>query len=344
MYMSFETGIKCIDWIFDNVPAGKDKIEISFIGGEPLLEYDMLKKLVEYTESHEHSVPYNFFAMTNGTLLNEEMKEWFSERKDCFKLGLSLDGNRDTQNHNRPNSFDRIDIGFFIDNWNPPSVKMTLSEYSLHNLASDIIFLHSKGFAIHGVNLFEGDFDWSKDEYIKTLVLQFKELVDFYVGNNTLQPCQLFGRSLQNCELLSKQMKKSCGMGHETIFFDVDGQIYPCTFVSPMTFSKKELEGLSEFDLTDASNFNDQYCIDNCYIHPICTCCYAENYKLCGSLNNRNKSKCRIQKLVALFLADLHSKRILKDRNIYDDTTLFYLIESIKKIRSVYLDEFMEYL
>jgi len=342
--MSFETGKKCIDWIFDNVPAEKSKIEISFIGGEPFLEFEMLKKLVEYTESNKYNIPYNFFAMTNGAILTAEMKEWLAKKSDCFKLGLSLDGGKDTQDHNRSNSFDKIDIDFFTKYWKSASVKMTLSEYSFHNLAADIKFLHSKGFSIHGVNLFEGDFDWSKDEYIQILVPQFKELVDFYAEHNDLQPCQLFGRSLHNCELLSKQMKKTCGMGHETIFFDVDGQIYPCPFVTPMTFSKEELDGILQFDLTDPRNFNDQYCIDNCYIHPICSCCYAENYKLCGSLNDRNKSKCRIQKLTALFLADLHSKRILKDKSTYDNTTLYYSIDAIKKIRSIYLDEFKDYL
>jgi hypothetical protein len=54
----------------------------------------------------------------------------------------------------------------------------------------------------------------------------------------------------------------------------------------------------------------------------------------------RDKSKCRIQKLIALFIADMQAKRIQKNPKWYDDTTLYYTIEAVKKIRALYLDEF----
>ncbi len=57
---------------------------------------------------------------------------------------------------------------------------MTLSEFSLPRLADNIKFVHSLGFNnINGVNLAEGSFDWSKDEYITIMAHQLKELVDF---------------------------------------------------------------------------------------------------------------------------------------------------------------------
>jgi hypothetical protein len=57
----------------------------------------------------------------------------------------------------------------------------------------------------------------------------------------------------------------------------------------------------------------------------------------------RNKSKCRIQKLLALFVADMQAKRIQKNPKRYDDTTLYHTIEAIQKIRALYLDEFKEF-
>lgn len=64
----------------------------------------------------------------------------------------------------------------------------------------------------------------------------------------------------------------------------------------------------------------------------------------CKTFKIRDKSKCRIQKLIALFVADLHAKRILKDKTQYDEKILYGLIESIKKIRSLYLSDFSKWL
>lgn len=64
----------------------------------------------------------------------------------------------------------------------------------------------------------------------------------------------------------------------------------------------------------------------------------------CKTFNIRDKSKCRIQKLIAIFVAHLHAKRILKDKTQYDEKILYGLIESIKKIRSLYLSDFSKWL
>ena len=132
-----------------------DKIEISLIGGEPLLEFPLIQELTKYTCEKYPQDNYIFFAITNGTLLTAEMKAWFQERKDKFVLGLSLDGTPDTHNHNRCGSFKSIDLDFFKNTWPKQGVKMTLTEYSLQNLAENIKYIHSAGFdIIKGVNLF----------------------------------------------------------------------------------------------------------------------------------------------------------------------------------------------
>ena len=170
--MNFDTAKECIDWIFHNIPDyATDGVEIGFIGGEPLIEFDLLKQIFSYVSSKYNDVEHIFYATTNGTLLNSEMKEWFSAHRNCFVLGLSLDGAKETHDVNRSGSFDSIDFDFFLKNWPEQGVKMTLSEYSLPRLAENIKFIHGLGFKhINGVNLAEGSFDWSKEEYIKILI------------------------------------------------------------------------------------------------------------------------------------------------------------------------------
>jgi radical SAM protein with 4Fe4S-binding SPASM domain len=347
--MSFATAKNVIDWIFTHVPDYADEVVIDFIGGEPLLKFKLIKEIVSYVDNKRPEVPYVFFADTNGTVLTTEMKKWLLENKNIFKLGLSLDGRKSTHDHNRSNSFDSIDIDFFIHNYPEQGIKMTLSEYSLYHLADDIKYIHSLGFKeIDGVNLAEGTFDWNKDEYISLLIPQLKSLVDFYVENANVKPCALFQREIDICESQIKKRAKYCGTGIGTPFFDIDGKMYPCSYMTPMSFLQNELTAILKTDFSDDELFIDNECFDNCYIYPICPTCSGTNYMVNKSFNKRNKNKCRIQKLVALFIADLLAKRLVKSGGLFDsikdDTKLYYTIEAIKKIRVLYLDEFKYYL
>ena len=99
----------------------------------------LIKKVYDYTLAKYSNESFIFYATTNGALLNDEMKSWFSAHKDTFVLGLSLDGTPDTHNYNRSNSYDKIDIDFFKNTWPIQGVKMTISEYTLKDLADNVI-------------------------------------------------------------------------------------------------------------------------------------------------------------------------------------------------------------
>jgi len=342
--MSLDTAKSCIDWIFNNIPEyASGGVEVAFIGGEPLLEFELIKKIFEYTTKKYLNIPKIFFATTNGTCLTNEMKEWFTAHKQCFWLGLSLDGTRETHNHNRSNSFDSIDFDFFLKNWNLQEIKMTISEYSLSRLAKNIKFVHSLGFNnIGGVNLAEGCFDWEGDEHIRTLIPQLSELVDFYVKNDNIQVNKMLDKHLGLCQVKNNNQQKWCGIGKNVTFFDTDGKRYPCPYITPMTFSKNDLNILANADYDNDENFLDD-CSSSCYIYPLCPTCYGANYHHNKSFKVRNKTRCRIQKLIALFSADLHAKRIAKNSTPYEERGIYDTIEAIKKIKLLYLSEFEKF-
>lgn len=342
--MSFQTAQTVIDKCFANILDGMDSIEFTLIGGEPLLEFDLIRDVFEYTEQKYSGFRYYFYATTNGVLLNEVRKEWFRRHRDRFFLRLSLDGTPETHNKNRCNSFDSIDVDFFRETWPDMGVKMTLSEYSFNTLAKDVIFLHELGFPdIGGVNLAEGSFFWDKDEYIRALVPQLRELVQYYCKNPEKRLCQLLDRRLDLCEASNRPRIKRCGIGRETVFFDIDGISYPCTFMTPMTFSKDELSRMSRTDFTDDNCFIDEDCYRNCYLYPICPTCSGANYLVSRDFKQRNRSKCRIQKLTALFIAELMSARIISGTDCMNDEMKYRTIMAISKIRLLYRDEFIEY-
>ena len=342
--MSYETACKSVDWIFTNIPSDMSGVEISFIGGEPLIEFDLIKRIYDYTFNKFADESFIFYATTNGALLNDEMKAWFLAHKDSFVLGLSLDGTPDTHNHNRCNSYDKIDIDFFKTTWPNQGVKMTLSEYSLNNLADNVIYIHELGFKeVDGVNLFEGTFDWSDEKYVKTIIPQLRKLVDYYVENDDLILDQMLGRRLDMCEELDRPMRKWCGIGTGTIFFDTDGTRRPCPFVTPMTFSVEELHDIMKTDFEDQAAFVDVECFKDCYIYPICPMCPGANYLAKKTFSERDKSKCRMQKLITLYCADLQARRLLKNREALPNNQVYNTIEAIKKIRDKFLPEFEEY-
>lgn len=342
--MTFETACACINNIFSSVPDGYSSIDISFIGGEPLLEFELIKKIIEYTKTKNHTIPYVFYATTNGTIMNSSMKEWLVEHKEEFVLGLSLDGTPEVHNKNRSNSFDNIDIQFFLDTWPSQGIKVTLSEYSLEHLSESIIYLHSLGFKeIDGVNLFEGNYDWSDSRFIKILIPQLKELVSFYVEHDDLMVNQMLNRRIEICEEKPRIKRKWCGIGISAVFYDTDGKRFPCPFITPMTFNQCELDDILKTDFENVDGFVDDDCFNNCYIFPVCPNCAGANYLTQKTFKTRDKTKCRIQKLITLYSADLVGKRILKKPDRFQPDVLVNTINAIEKIRSAYLDEFSEF-
>jgi len=159
-----------------------------------------------------------------------------------------------------------------------------------------------------------------------------------------MQPCALFLKDLDICESTVKERTKYCGTGTGTPFFDIDGKIYPCSYMTPMSFSESELNEILKTNFHDDELFIDDDCFNHCYIYPICPTCAGANYKTSRYFKKRNRNKCRIQKLIALFIADLTVERLLKSGVSFnsntDKTKLYYTIEAIKHIRDLYLPDF----
>ena len=111
-----------------------------------------------------------------------------------------------------------------------------------------------------------------------------------------------------------------------------------------MTFSDSQIHELMKVDYKNVDNFIDEDCYNNCYIYPICPTCAGACYLSNNTFKKRTKSRCRTQKLIALFAADIQAKRIIKNPNRYDKDTLYYTINAIKKIKELYMREFEKFM
>lgn len=221
---------------------------------------------------------------------------------------------------------------------------MTISEKTLDNLADSIIFIHNLGFSeINGVNFAEGDFDWDNRVNLRKLSEQLQLLVDYYSGDYSIKLDQMFGKHIEFCSSKNSRQYKSCGIGTRTVFYDTDGKKYPCPFTTPMTFCKEDLERIEHINFDDPENFVDKECYNGCYLYPVCGTCSGANYLVNGSFSNRIKSRCNMNKLIALYIAEYHTRKLIDHREMYsDDNQVYYLIEAIKGIRSNFFDEFKD--
>ena len=177
---------------FMNIGDEADIFIIDLFGGEPLLGFSLIKKIIEWCHKKKWNKNYYFMISTNGTLLNDEMKDFFARHNKHVILGLSIDGNREAHNINRNNSYDLIypHIEFFKKNWpNQPS-KMTISAETIPYVFDSVIELEEMGLYFTA-NLPQENI-WGNQNNKKRLLEIYEEqlirLVDYYVENSHLYP------------------------------------------------------------------------------------------------------------------------------------------------------------
>ena len=94
--MSFETGKRALDFLVEN--SGKRRnLEVDFFGGEPLMNFEVVKQLVAYARSIEDKCGkhFRFTLTTNGVLLDDEVTEFAN--RECHNVVLSLDGRKEVR-------------------------------------------------------------------------------------------------------------------------------------------------------------------------------------------------------------------------------------------------------
>lgn len=312
--MSFETAKKAITEHIQSADSC-DFVEIQFMGGEPLLEFELIKNISEWFWSSElyRKKSTMLFSPTNGTLLNDEMKSWFKANKDRFCLGLSFDGNVSMQNRNRSNSASAVDLSFFNCNWPKQSVKMTISPETVGSLSEGVIYLHNAGFNNVAADLaFGKDIKWTKES-----LLQYKaeldKLSDFYLNNEEFTPFSMLNVKLSLVGNKNVNRDKVCGCGETLVCIDWNGDKYACHLFSPISISlDKAKKGNELYNFCDHSQFISKTC-QSCLLKNICTRCSGMSYLCTGDVSKTAPFHCSASKLI--FAANYKFRWRLAERN-----------------------------
>ena len=284
--MSFEVGKKALDFLIAN-SGSRHNLEVDFFGGEPLMNWQVVKDLVAYGREQEkiHNKKFRFTLTTNGVLLNDEVMEFCN--KEMGNVVLSIDGRKEVHDFMRPfrkgaGSYDLILPKFqkFAESRNQDKyyVRGTFTHHNL-DFSQDVLHLADLGFKQISVEpvvaadteeyaIREEDLPKIMEEYdllAKEMIKREKEGKGFnffhFMIDLTGGPC------------VYKRLS-GCGSGTEYLAVTPWGDFYPChQFVGEEEYLMGNVdEGITRPDIQ-----KDFGCC-NVYTKPACKDCFARFY------------------------------------------------------------------
>lgn len=293
--MSAEKAKEILRNEIDNLDDSYTNVIIQFMGGEPLLSFDLMKDVSEWIWSQDFKVEVrNIHAPTNGTILTEEMKGWLTTNKDRFSLALSFDGDRLMQNINRSDSYKDIDLNFFAKTFPDVAVKMTLSPQTIDYFYEGFRYLHEKGFNEVGPSLAIGDNVGWTQQHLTILSQQLKLIVEYLIENPHIHKVGNF--DIPVWDILDKDsIDRSCRVGKDIICYDYNGITYPCHIFSPVTLDIDRAIQSKSIDFKKVRNSTTP--CTKCVLKRACTRCYGINYRDRGNCATPSPFDCAQFKL-----------------------------------------------
>ena len=207
-------------------------IVIQFHGGEPLLNFEMIRDFVEIIESIKDKRIIKYGFTTNGTIWNEEIKSFLIKYKDSFNgyISISIDGNKESHNLNRKFISGKETFDYVIETskellsiFPRLRVRSTISHNTITNLYNNILFLILNGFKQIAISFDIFSSDWN-EKSINIIEKEYDKILHL-LNTNLLYDVEL---SIID-EIIKLKCKKCICNISENIY--IDGYIYPCTFV-----------------------------------------------------------------------------------------------------------------
>ena len=312
--MSFEVGKAALDFLVAN-SGNRVNLEVDFFGGEPLMNWQVVKELVEYGRSLEkpHNKKFRFTLTTNGVLLNDEILEFAN--KEMSNVVLSIDGRKEIHDYMRPfrggqGSYDLIVPKFqkVAESRNQMNYYVR-GTYTHHNLdfSKDVLHLADLGFQQISVEpvvaepaddyaIREEDLPVLKEEYDKLAVEMLRRKKE---GN----PFNFFHFmiDLEGGPCVAKRLS-GCGSGTEYLAVTPWGDLYPChQFVGKEEFLMGNVkDGILRTDLQDEFKCCNVYAKDKCkkcFAKFYCSGgCAANSYNFHGNINDAYDVGCELQR------------------------------------------------
>ena len=312
--MSYEVGKKALDFLVAN-SGNRTNLEVDFFGGEPLMNWEVVKQLEAYGRSleEEHHKKFRFTITTNGVLLNDEILEFVN--KEMGNMVLSIDGRKEVHDRMRPHRGGQGSYDEIVPKFKKAAesrgqmnyyVRGTYTHYNT-DFAKDVLHLADLGFkqiSVEPVVAPETEDYAIREEDLPQLLAQYDELAEEMIkrrkegnGFNFFH----FMIDLEGGPCVAKRLS-GCGSGTEYLAVTPWGDLYPChQFVGNEDFLMGNVdEGVLRTDIRDEFKqchvYAKEKCKD-CFAKFYCSGgCAANSYNFTGNVNGSYDIGCELQR------------------------------------------------
>ena len=315
--MSFEVGRAAFDFLIKN-SGERRNLEVDFFGGEPMMNFEVVKQLVAYAREVEgqYNKNFRFTFTTNGVLLDEEVMDFLN--KEMSNVVLSLDGRREVNDHFRRDYAGRGSYDTIVPKFRRLVEKRGGKGYYVrgtftHNntdFTNDIFHMADLGFtelSMEPVVCPPGDPYALTDEDLPVLFEQYEILAKEMIKRKREgRPFTFYHYmlDLKNGPCIYKRIT-GCGSGTEYMAVTPWGELYPChQFVGDEKYSLGNV-----FDGIKNTAVQDEFRSCNAYSRPECNDCWARLYCSGGCAANSYHSTGSISG-VYKYGCELFKKRI----------------------------------
>lgn len=312
--MSYEVGKAALDFLITN-SGNRRNLEVDFFGGEPTLNFQVVKDLVKYGREQEkiHDKKFRFTLTTNGVLLNDEIMEFANQ--EMSNVVLSIDGRKEVNDYMRPfrggqGSYDRIVPKFqkFAEsrNQNNYYVRGTFTHHNL-DFSKDVLHLADLGFkqiSVEPVVAQDTDDYAIRKEDLPQLFAEYDSLAAEMVKREKEGQAFNFFHFMIDLEggpCVAKRLS-GCGSGTEYLAVTPWGDLYPChQFVGNDKFLMGNVfEGVKNTEIRDEFKCCNVYAkkkCRECFARFYCSGgCAANSYNFHGNIQDTYDVGCELEK------------------------------------------------
>ncbi len=312
--MSLEVGKKALDFLVAN-SGNRINLEVDFFGGEPLMNWQVVKELVEYGRSLEepNNKKFRFTLTTNGVLLDDEILEFAN--REMANIVLSIDGRKEIHDKMRPFRGGQGSYDLIVPKFQKVAESRGQERYYVrgtftHNnldFSKDVLHLADLGFKQISVEpvvagpeddyaITEEDLPVLMEEYdtlAREMVRRRKEGKGFNFFH--------FMIDLEGGPCVAKRLS-GCGSGTEYLAVTPWGDLYPChQFVGNEKFLMGNVkEGVLRTDIRDEFKCCNVYAKEKCrkcFAKFYCSGgCAANAYNFHGNINDAYDVGCELER------------------------------------------------
>jgi uncharacterized protein len=312
--MSFEVGKKALDFLVAN-SGNRVNLEVDFFGGEPLMNWQVVKDLVLYGRSLEepHHKKFRFTLTTNGVLLNDDILEFVN--KEMANVVLSIDGRKEVHDLMRPHRGGQGSYDEVVPKYKKVATSRNQMNYYVRgtftrnnlDFSEDVKHLADEGFeqiSVEPVVAADTEDYALRQEDVPGILEEYDKLALEYIrrkksgnGFNFFH----FMIDLEGGPCVAKRLS-GCGSGTEYLAVTPWGDFYPChQFVGRDEFLMGNVDdGIVRPDIRDTFKSCNVYAKEhckNCFAKFFCSGgCAANAYNFSGSINGSYEIGCELQR------------------------------------------------